>query len=200
MGLHFLHLIKLSGGSASCPVNAFRPASFECRASTGTCDLTETCTGSSASCPADLFQPDGSACDDADVCTVDDGCSTGSCLGTPTPDPDADGLCDTIDNCPVAFNPLQENSDGLSAGDACQCGDLNSNGYIDVQDLELARKNLVGASLVGEPTFDITRCNVVGPSDQGVSDCDVRDLYVLDRFLAGAPVTVENVCFPYTGL
>ena len=31
------------------------------------------------------------------------------------------------------------------------------------------------------------------------TDCDVADAYVLDRFVGGQPVTVENTCEAYTG-
>jgi hypothetical protein len=58
---------------------------------------------------------------------------------------------------------------------------------------------LVGEHIVGATTVAIlTRCNVIGPSDGGVTDCDVADAYVLDRFTDGQPVTVENTCFAYT--
>jgi hypothetical protein len=40
---------------------------------------------------------------------------------------------------------------------------------------------------------------VIGPPDGGATDCDVADAYVLDRFIAGLPVTVENTCQAYTG-
>ena len=36
-----------------------------------------------------------------------------------TPDLDADGLCDELDNCPANFNPNQEDGDGDGAGNAC---------------------------------------------------------------------------------
>ena len=37
----------------------------------------------------------------------------------PYPDSDGDGVHDFIDNCPVVYNPGQENSDGDSYGNAC---------------------------------------------------------------------------------
>ena len=62
--------------------DAFRPPTTVCRASTGFCDLAETCTGSSGSCPADLFLPDGTSCDDTNATTCTDVCVSGSCAGT----------------------------------------------------------------------------------------------------------------------
>jgi hypothetical protein len=45
----------------------------------------------------------------------------------------------------------------------------------------------------------LTRCNVIGEPDGGVTDCNVADAYVLDRFVAGRPVTVGNTCQAFTG-
>ena len=39
-----------------------RPASFECRASAGSCDVAENCTGASADCPADTFVAASTEC------------------------------------------------------------------------------------------------------------------------------------------
>jgi hypothetical protein len=58
-----------------------------------------------------------------------------------------------------------------------------------------AQENLVGATLSG--TFVATRCNVIGPSDGGVTDCDVADIYVLQRVVVGGAITIENTCAAY---
>jgi hypothetical protein len=39
---------------------------------------------------------------------------TGDCV-----DADEDGICDSVDNCPTAYNPLQEDSDLDGMGDSC---------------------------------------------------------------------------------
>src|SRR5262249_36847186 len=59
----------------SSPTGKIEPASTICRASTGPCDVQETCNGS-AICPADAFSPSGTVCrapagvcDAAEVCT-----------------------------------------------------------------------------------------------------------------------------------
>jgi hypothetical protein len=38
-----------------------------------------------------------------------------------TDDVDLDGICAALDNCPATANPGQENQDGDSAGDLCDC-------------------------------------------------------------------------------
>ena len=113
------------------------------------------------------------------------------------PDVDGDGVPDVSDNCPFVPNNPQTNSDSLPGGDACQCGDVTGDGAVTAMDVTRAQENLVGALLGG--TFIATRCNVIGPSDGGVSDCDIADIFILQRFLAGSPVTVANTCDAYSG-
>jgi hypothetical protein len=118
------------------------------------------------------------------------------------------GTCTTAgpDNCPFLPNPDQTNSDPFSAGDACQCGDLNLDNVVNGADALLARQHVVRATIGG--ACELTRCNVIGPADAGVSsdcnvgassDCTVADVYVLERVAAGKPVTLENSCRAYTG-
>ena len=111
------------------------------------------------------------------------------------------------DNCPLAPNPApQADSGGIDTdspdgiGDVCQCGDVTGNGIVDATDIEVARENLVGAAL--SATFVGKRCNVIGPraGDASGSDCDVADIYVLRRAVAGEAVTIENACDAYFGL
>jgi hypothetical protein len=126
--------------------------------------------------------------------------STPTLTPTPTPlsDSDGDGISDVDDNCPFVSNLSQTNSDGLSAGDACQCGDLNNDGVVNAADALLASQHVVGRT-IANPSFDLARCNVIGEPDGGVSDCDIADIFVLQRFLAGGSVTVANSCDAYTG-
>ncbi|MDQ7008035.1 MAG: thrombospondin type 3 repeat-containing protein [Acidobacteriota bacterium] len=48
-------------------------------------------------------------------------------------DVDGDGLTQLPDNCPLVFNPGQEDGDGNGIGDACD-GDYDADGQIDEQD------------------------------------------------------------------
>lgn len=71
-----------AGSGASCPADAF-DAGTECRAAAGVCDVAEFCAGSSADCPVDGLEPDGTPCNDADICTIEDQCQSGICVGDP---------------------------------------------------------------------------------------------------------------------
>ncbi|MBT8268986.1 MAG: T9SS type A sorting domain-containing protein [Bacteroidia bacterium] len=65
--------------------------------------------------------PVGSSCDDGNACTVNDVIDADcNCVGTLL-DSDGDGVCDTDDNCPSTYNPLQEDNNGNGIGDACEC-------------------------------------------------------------------------------
>lgn len=61
----------------------------------------------------------GNDCGDGDPCTIDGCAADGACAHTASPDADGDGLCDAIDDCPVAANPGQQNADGDGEGDLC---------------------------------------------------------------------------------
>jgi hypothetical protein len=150
--------------------------------------------------------------DPLDTDSDDDGLDDGTevSLGTsPTnPDHDGDNICDGPltgggactagpDNCPFIGNGGQENDDALEAGNACQCGDVTGDNVVTILDVTRMQENLVNAALSGP--FDATRCNVIGPSDGGISDCDVADIFILQRFVAGNPVTVQNACIAYSG-
>ncbi len=57
------------------------------------------------------------------------------------PDSDSDGITDTADNCPLVYNPLQEDADSNGVGDACCCvstvGNIDCLGIVDITDLQV---------------------------------------------------------------
>ncbi|HXC53064.1 MAG TPA: hypothetical protein VN634_19410 [Candidatus Limnocylindrales bacterium] len=98
------------GASVVCPADVNLPASTLCRADVGQCDVADFCTGTTRDCPADNFEPDGTTCDDADVCTVNDQCIGGVCVVDPQHCGDGvlqltcteecdDGNVDDVDGC-----------------------------------------------------------------------------------------------------
>jgi hypothetical protein len=138
--------------------------------------------------------------DDSD----DDGLLDGAEVSIKTdpndPDTDGDSVCDGQnlvgivcasgpDVCPFIADPSQEDADGIGAGDACQCGDVNDDGYTNAEDLADVRLHIVGAELAHP-----TRCNVVGPSDGGTTDCDLLDAVWIQRHVGGVELTNGNEC------
>ena len=172
--------------------------------SDGIPDAFETNTGTYVSSTDTGTDPNDA---DSDDDGLDDGAEVA--LGTDPNEEDSDGdlVCDGDmqvgvctaagpDNCPLVSNFSQTNSDALAAGDDCQCGNVDDIGGVTLADVTRVRENLLGIPLGGP--FDATRCNVIGPSDGGVSDCDIADIFVLQRFLAGSPVTVADACDAYS--
>jgi cysteine-rich repeat protein len=84
-------------GDCCSPTCELEPDTTECRASTGACDVAESCTGTDPDCPADQVL-DGVPCPDGLFCNGDEMCETGVCVpGTPPPLDDGVGCTD--DSC-----------------------------------------------------------------------------------------------------
>lgn len=62
---------------ACCSGCQFMPANTTCRASTGPCDIAETCSGTSGTCPPDQYVPDGKSCTSGNVTGLT--CASGQC-------------------------------------------------------------------------------------------------------------------------
>ncbi len=67
-------------GAGACQVNN-ETAGVTCRPADGDCDAEETCDGA-GNCPVDGSVANGTACDDGNVCTIDDVCTDGVCAGS----------------------------------------------------------------------------------------------------------------------
>ncbi|MGH7290464.1 MAG: 6-bladed beta-propeller, partial [Myxococcota bacterium] len=118
------------------------------------------------------------------------------CLGLPATcasllDDDADGLRDSLDDCPFAANVDQADTGGVGSatpdgvGNACQCGDVNNDNRVTSADLGAIRAELATPGTLASTA----RCSVAGGTE-----CDVADVVVLERVLASAKPRLENVC------
>jgi hypothetical protein len=118
------------------------------------------------------------------------------------PDSDGDGFCDGLlspggctagDNCPAISNAGQTNTDAFVAGDVCQCGNVDGVGALSATDYLRAREYVVSRSPSG--AFDEDFCDL-----DADTECDVEDLAILQRAVAGQPAPLQNACDGYRGL
>jgi uncharacterized repeat protein (TIGR01451 family) len=96
--------------------------------------------------------------------------------GTGQPDRDGDGVPDASDVCPDWPDPAQTDVDGNGRGDACECGDQNGDGAVDVRDL-VEINVAIFTPLLATPLCDT--------NDDGL--CDVRDLVGVNVRIFGGP-------------
>lgn len=97
-------------------------------------------------------------------------------------DTDADGVPDASDNCPLTFNPSQDDRGGIASaapdgvGDACQNADWNHDGKVDVLDATLLRRALAGLPPSEDPrqppnpTCPVGFCDSDGDPANGCED------------------------------
>jgi probable HAF family extracellular repeat protein len=90
-------------------------------------------------------------------------------------DADCDGVLDTGDNCPVWANPEQDDTDENDIGDACECGDQNGDGTVNVTDI-LAINAAIFTPALATPLCDTN-------DDQ---NCDVQDILGVNGKIFGA--------------
>jgi hypothetical protein len=99
-----------------------------------------------------------------------------------------------VDNCPFVSNSDQLDRGRLASiqpdgiGDQCQCGESTGDGSIFTPDVTLLRQLLSGAS-VAQSLLVQGRCSV-----QGTPGCDVADVALLRRGLAGLPPNPRPAC------
>jgi hypothetical protein len=100
---------------------------------------------------------------------------------TKVTDTDSDGIPDSIDNCPLMYNPEQLDSDFDGVGDSCCCvgsrGNVNSVGIVDLSDLSSLVSYLTGGGFA------------IGCSKEanvnGIGIIDLADLSALVSYLTG---------------
>jgi hypothetical protein len=91
-------------------------------------------------------------------------------------DSDGDGYVDSVDNCPNIVNADQADAGGNGIGDACQCGDVNLDGFTNVTDAMWIARGKVPSGISG---FDYyARCEV-----NGDGFCNVIDALMIARSL-----------------
>ena len=83
-------------------------------------------------------------------------------IGTDT---DADGLANTVDNCPTVAKPDQLNTDGDTLGNACDTDDDND-GFSDVVELSAGTSPLLGCGVDAWPA-DISNDGFSDTADIG---------------------------------
>jgi hypothetical protein len=119
-------------------------------------------------------------------------------------DTDGDGVADPSDNCPDTYNPSQADSGGLGTalpdgtGDACQCGDVDADGQVQLNDATVIKRAILGlAPGLTAPA----KCNVAGPADPADSDgdgvpndCLLNDATVVKRAILVLSPGIAPVC------
>ncbi len=92
------------------------------------------------------------------------------------PDADFDGLCDAQDTCPywVADDNLADR-DGNGRGDACECGDQNGDGTVNVSDI------LAINAAIFDPALATPLCDA---NQDGL--CNVGDILAVNAGIFGA--------------
>jgi len=130
----------------------------------------------------------------------------------PNCDLDNDGVLNFDDLCPHVFDPSQPDNGGVASpndpsgslsdgiGDACQCGDVNDDGRVTIDDDAMLREALAGA---GPGLSAPEKCNVIGLADAssqdafGVTpDCKMNDSSVMSRAFTARGPGLGEVCDP----
>jgi hypothetical protein len=107
-------------------------------------------------------------------------------LGAAGGDSDGDGIANADDRCPFFAGSDQTDRDGDRVGDACQCGDANGDGRVDVSDIVSVNLMVEGK----RPASPLCDANLVGPDDK--QRCESSDI----RAINGA---IFQSCFPVCG-
>jgi hypothetical protein len=98
---------------------------------------------------------------------------------TPGFDLDDDGVLDSSDLCPQFADPVQADTDGNGIGDACECGDQNGDGTVNVADI-LAINQVIFELQAKQPLRDT--------NDNGL--CNVGDILGANAYCSRYPTPV----------
>ncbi len=100
-------------------------------------------------------------------------------------DDDFDGISNLFDNCSNTTNADQLDTDNDGIGDACQCGDVNGDGFITNTDAVLIQRHLLSLP----PGIDQAFCDV-----NGDGQCTNTDAVIIKRKLLSLPPGLSQTC------
>lgn len=112
------------------------------------------------------------------------------------PDSDGDGFLSPCDSCDHRANVDQADHGGIQTddpdqiGDACQCGEVTSNGIVDALDLTALRAHLAQVEDASLALDALSRCSSIG----GPTECTIRTMVVIARALASLQPGVAQSC------
>ncbi len=138
---------------------------------------------------------------DSDLDGIDDDGNGSGKIGDQTCVGGGTSTCD--DNCRWTANPDQADAGGVESptnpmgntpdgiGDLCQCGDVDGNGRVQLEDGDAIRDRLVQLPI---GTFFEELCNVGPPG--APESCDIVDWVLLTRTFSALDPGISNVCPP----
>ena len=102
-----------------------------------------------------------------------------SCTPGQGADLDCDGIPNTSDNCPYWPTANQADTNGDGRGDACQCGDANADGFVDINDILAANT----AIFVPSQTGGLCDAN-------GDGTCNINDILSINEAIFGVSTPI----------